>query len=389
MIRFEVAEKIVLENVFELGVEYIALDKSLNRVLAEDAFSDINMPPFDKSAVDGYACRLQDINLGLEVIEIVQAGQTPSKIIGEAQCVKIMTGAPIPHGADKVIMVEHIVEEDNKIRATRNQQKSNICKVAEDVSVGQKVMEKCTLIKPKHIAVLASVGYFKVPVFKKPVVAVISTGDELVEPNTKPSKSQIRNSNGPQLLAQVRDMGIEAVYFGIAKDTRDDTLVKLKSALSKADVVLLSGGVSMGEYDFVPEILEQVGIKLLFSQIAIKPGKPTVFGTIDNKFIFGLPGNPVSSFVLFELLVKQLLYRMMGYTPNNFEIILPMGEDLKRSRTGRLSYIPVNIFEGKVFPVDYHGSGHIHSLIYADALIAMPIGKEIICKGELVHVRPI
>lgn len=389
MLQFQEALDIVLKHSYNLEKENVSLNNCLNRILAEDIISDMDMPPFDKSAVDGYACKAEDINMELEVIETVQAGQTPLKKIKKGQCTQIMTGAPVPDGADKIIMVEHVEINGNKIKAKKNQIKSNICKLAEDVKTGDVVLEKSILIKPQHIAVLASSGYNKVHVYKNPSVGVFSTGDELVEPDCKPSKSKIRNSNGPQLIAQVQNLGLEEKYYGIAKDTKKDTLNILKKALSENDIVLLTGGVSMGKFDFVPEVLKQAGVEILFSQIAIKPGKPTVFGTINNKFVFGLPGNPVSSFVLFEILVKALIYKLMGFEINPDKIKLPLGKDYIQKRTGRQSFIPVNIKNGQIFPVEYHGSAHINSLSLADGFISIPAGVDEIKKGELLDVRQI
>jgi molybdopterin molybdotransferase len=389
MIRLEEAIEIVSASVVELGAEKVLLEHCLNRVLAEDIVSDINMPPFNKSAVDGYACRAEDIDMELEVIEVIQAGQTPTKSIAKGQCAQIMTGAPVPNGADKIVMVEHIEIKEGKIKALRNQKKSNISILAEDVKQGDIVLPKASLLKPQHIAILASVGYAELMVYKMPIVGVLSTGDELVEPNQKPDISKIRNSNGPQLVAQIKSMGLNARYYGIAKDTPKHTLKKIQDALSECDIVLLTGGVSMGEFDFVPEVLIKLGVKLHFESIAIKPGKPTVYGTYKEKYLFGLPGNPVSSFVLFEILVKNLIYKLMGYRREFCEIKLPLGEPYRRERPGRLSFIPIKIKNGEVFPVKYHGSGHIHSLYNADGFINIPIGVEEVKKGELMDVRQI
>lgn len=387
MVTYEEALSLMLNKANLLEEEKVELYDASNRVLSANVYSDINMPPFDKSAVDGYACRSVDINEELEIIEIIQAGQTPRKKIGKNQCSQIMTGAPVPDGADKIIMVEHVEKSDNKIKALKNQKKSNICQLSEDVSIGQEVLKKSTLIKPEHIAVLASVGCSNVPVYKQPKVAVLSTGDEIVEPNVKPGKSQIRNSNGAQLIAQINNIGLNAYYYGIIEDSREHTFKKITQALEENDIILLTGGVSMGEYDFVPEVLQNLGIKIHFNQVQIKPGKPTVFGTIENKSVFGLPGNPVSSFVLFEILVKPYIYKLMNHDFTPKIVKMPLGVDYKRARTGRKSFIPVYIKDNKVFPVEYHGSGHIHSLVFADGLISVSIGVSNIEKEDLVDVR--
>lgn len=389
MIKFEEAYKIVKNSVKKLGTEKISFLESVNRILAEDVISDIEMPPFDKSAVDGYACKAEDLEMPLEIIEVVQAGQTPSEKVQTGQCTQIMTGAPVPEGADTVVMVEFIKIENNKVKILKKQSKTNISYRAEDVKEGQKVLQKGILIKPQHIAVFASVGYTQVTVYKKVKVGVLSTGDELTEPENKPGISKIRNSNGHQLMTQALLIGANPTYYGIAKDTYEDTYNKVMKALSENDVILLSGGVSVGEFDFVAEVIEKAGIKILFDSVAVTPGKPTTFGKSEDKFCFGLPGNPVSSFVQFELLAKPFLFGMMGYNFKVPEIKLPVAEDFSRKRTERKAFIPVHIVNGEVKRVEYHGSAHIHALTIADGVISFPVGVNTLKKGELVDVRQI
>ncbi len=389
MIPFEEAYDIVKQSIKIKETERIPFLNSVNRILAEDVKSDIEMPPFDKSAVDGYACKAEDLDIPLEIIETVQAGQTPSKTVQQGQCTQIMTGAPVPEGADTIVMVEYTERENNKVKILRKQSKTNISYRAEDVKKGQTVLQKGILIKPQHIAIFASVGYTQVLVYKQVKVGILSTGDELVEPDRKPGISKIRNSNGHQLMTQVAAAGAIPKYYGIAKDTYEDTFEKVTKALSENDVILLSGGVSVGEFDFVAEVLEGAGIKILFDSIAVTPGKPTTFGKSDAKFCFGLPGNPVSSFVQFELLAKPFLYGMAGYNFKPPEIKLPAAEDFTRKRTERRAFIPVHIINGEVKRVEYHGSAHIHALSTADGIISFPVGVNTIKKGELLDVRQI
>ncbi len=398
MIPFETAYKIVMDTVKELDYEKVDINDSLNRILAEDVVSDIEMPPFDKSAMDGYACRKEDIKNELEVIEIIQAGKAPEKTISKNKCSKIMTGAMIPEGADCVVMVEYSqTTSSNKVQFSINTTDNNISYKAEDIKKGDIVLKKGTVLKPQHIAVLASVGCVKPLVTKQPRIGIISTGSELVESHLMPGLSQIRNSNAYQLIAQVIKTGAVPNYIGIASDSKEVTYNIVKQALTDNDVIILTGGISMGDYDFVPEILEKANIKLLFKTIAIKPGKPTIFGTYNpalpagrNIKCFGLPGNPVSSFILFELLVKPLLYKMMGADYKPLSIRMPIGIDYKRKKTERESWLPVMLNnEGFVIPVEYHGSAHINSLIHADGIISIPIGKANINKGEIVYVRQI
>lgn len=391
MIPYEEAFETIINNSRTLGKEQVNFRNSLNRVLAENVYSDINMPPFNKSAMDGYACRKSDLANPLEVIETIAAGVWPKKIVGKNQCAKIMTGAPLPKGADTVIMVEYTENIDaNHIIFTKKDTKPNICITGEDIKSGDKLLRKGTLIKPKHIPVMATAGATDITVYKQPRVAVISTGDELVEPEETPGLSKIRNSNAWQLMAQTQALGIPSEYLGISHDSLEETQGMLQQALHNADVVILSGAVSMGDYDFVPLALKESGFDIRFHGVATKPGKKTIFATNNKKWVVGVPGNPVSSFVQFELLIKPLLMGIMGnyYKPTFYR--LPIAIDYKRKNAKRKSFEPVVINpDGKVTPVAYHGSAHINALSYSDGLMAVEIGQTQILKGELVDVRPI
>lgn len=390
MIKLDEALHIILEQHVKVETETIDFLESLGRVLAEDVKSDMEMPPFDKTAVDGFACRSQDLNETLDVIEIIPAGKVPQKKIGPNQCAKIMTGAKIPEGADTVIMVEDVQEKGTQVKFLKDKTKNNICFQGEDVKVGAVVLNKGVLIEPQHIAVMASVGYTKVLVYKQPKIGIISTGDELVEPVSKPGLGQIRNSNGYQLIAQVKKAGAIANYMGIAEDSEEATFKTISKALDENDIVLLTGGVSMGDFDFVPRVMRDCGVDIKFQKMAVQPGKPTTFGVHANAFIFGLPGNPVSSFMQFELVVKPLIYKMMGTAYKPISIRLPMGREFNRKRAERMAWFPVKITDdAKVVPVEYHGSAHIYALHTADAIVPIHIGEKQIKEGELVDVRQI
>jgi molybdopterin molybdotransferase len=391
MVSFEKALEIVINVDYNIKTEIVDIKKCLGKILAEDVFSDINMPPFDKSAVDGFACRNEDIANILDVIEVIQAGGVPKKVVGKNQCSQIMTGAPVPLGADVVLMVEDIESiNEKKIRYKKDFVKQNICFFSEDIKENQLVIEKGTLIKASHIAVMATVGYVNVKVVKVPVVGILSTGNEIIEPYLKPEKSQIRNSNSYQLMAQIEKVGAIPNYLGIVEDTEEATYNAIQKAVETSDIILLTGGVSMGEFDLVPKILEKHGFEIHFHNIAIQPGKPTLFAQFNNKYCFGLPGNPVSSFVQFELLVKPLIYRLQGYNYKEKIFKFEYGSDFSRKRVDRKAIVPVYFDEnGKVYPVDYHGSAHINSLTLADGLMEVEIGTSIIKKGDIVNVRQI
>jgi molybdopterin molybdotransferase len=391
MKAFEEAFEIVIGSVFETGNEVIPFYDSCCRILAEDIYSDTDMPSFNRSAVDGYACHISDLNDDLEVVEVIPAGTVPQKTVGKDQCSKIMTGAIVPDGCNIVFMLEDSENlPSGKIRFTGIRQKVNISYKGEDVRTGDIILKYGKYLKPQDIAVLASAGHVKVNVRKMPDVGIISTGDELVEPSEAPRLSQIRNSNAYQLLSQVKRAGGKGRYYGIAPDIENVTYEMIKKAIDENDIVLLTGGVSMGDFDFVPSVLQKAGVKILFDQVNVQPGKPTTFGIHKKGVVFGLPGNPVSSFVQFETLVRPFINKMMGYDWKPVEHKMPMAVGYERKSAFRMGWIPVSVNENmEVMPVDFHGSAHITALPHADGMIVIKPGVKSLKKGEIVSVRQI
>jgi molybdopterin molybdotransferase len=393
MRTLEEALKTVLESAPTLGSEPVELAGAVGRILAHDVVSDMDMPPFDKATMDGYACRRADLAHELSIVETIPAGYVPRQRIEANQCARIMTGAWVPEGADCVIMVEQTVpgtgpSTAETVRFTGVQTADNICPRGEDVRAGQVVLGKGTRIKPQHIAILAAVGCTSPGVFRRPRVAVVSTGDELVPPGDKPQGSQVRDSNSSQLCAQVGQVGAVARNCGIVADHPDEIDNVLRRAIAENDLVLLSGGVSAGDYDCVPQIMRRVGIDVLFHKVAIKPGKPAIFGVCGQACCFGLPGNPVSSFVVFELLVKPLLYKMMGHEYRPSCVSLPLAEPVQRDDTERQSWIPVAITDASsAEPIEYHGSAHIAALSEADGLLRIDAGVARLERDVPVVVR--
>ncbi len=393
MVTLDFAISTVLEHSkSNISSETVPLWESIGRVLAVDVTSDINMPPFNKSAVDGYACRKQDLNQSLTVIEVIPAGQVPQREIVPGTCAKIMTGAPVPSGADCVIMVEEVkIIDDTTIQFTGKYTKTNIAPFAEDVKFGDVVLTKGELIEPQHIAILASVGVSRVEVATRPKVSILITGDELVEVAAKPINSQIRNSNGHQLYTQVIRAGATPIYGGIVEDTHESTRNAIANALAESNIVVLTGGVSMGDFDFVPNVLVDLGVDIKFQTITVQPGKPTLFGVKGDKLVFGLPGNPVSSLFQFDLLVRSAVLNMMGAAkPTKSLQKMPLASDFSRKRVERLALAPARInAQGEVDFLDYHGSAHIFSLAQAQVMVIIPIGVKSFSKGDLVDVRPL
>jgi molybdopterin molybdotransferase len=389
MIELNDALRIVLSAARPPGSEQVELSDALGRVLAEEVVADMDMPPFDKSLRDGYACRRADLGNVLTVIETIAAGAMPTREIGPHQCAKIMTGAALPRGADCVVMLEATEPAGaNAIRVVGNETADYIARKAEDVRRGQVLVRKGSRVGPPQVAALASAGCVRPLVGTRPRIAVIASGSELVPAGAKPGPAQIRNTNGPQLLAQLEDMGLEPSDLGIAGDTPADIDRALKAALGGNDVAIISGGVSVGDFDFVPAVLRQNQVELLFEKIAVKPGKPTIFGRRGQTYCFGLPGNPVSTFVIFELLVKPFLYKLMGHEYSPLTVSLRLEEGVTRKDTDRQSWIPVQrTGAATVRPGPYHGSAHTAALCEADGLICLDIGVASIDKAATVDVR--
>ena len=390
MIPVEEAEKILNSISFRPEAEEISLMDSPGRVLARDIVSPINMPPFDKSAMDGYALCPDGKAKKFAIVEVIAAGAVPKKKIVKGQCAKIMTGGMVPKGADRVVKVEVTEERDGYMYLTAEDKNINISYRGEDVKIGDLVLKAGHLIRPAEVGIIASMGLAKIEVYKKPMVGIIVTGSEIKEPGYELAKGQIYNSNAYSLSAQVLQTGALATYGGIVGDDVESIKQRIGKLLTECRMVLISGGVSMGDYDFVPQILKDLGIRLHFDEVAIKPGKPTVFGTRGETLVFGMPGNPVSTFTVFEVFVKPILYRMMGhlYTPLFFKG--EMKWDFRRKRVTRTAYVPV-IYdnEGFVEPVEYHGSAHLASLARANALLKIPASVKEIARGSVVYVRQV
>lgn len=388
MVEFNIALQTFFSNTTLLETECIELNNALNRVLAVDTFYDIAMPPFNKSAMDGFACRKQDIANELELIEVISAGKKPENVIGKNQCAKIMTGAVVPEGADTVVMVEYSKEENGKVTFTTSKTKSNICVAGEDVSVGDVALPANSLLSPRHIPILAGAGCAQIEVFKQPKLAVFATGSELVEPEEKPQSYQIRNSNSSQMMAQLEELGIKGNYGGIISDSFDETKEKIALAFETNDIVILSGGVSEGDFDFIPSVIKELGFEILLTRIAVQPGKPIIFARKGNKYCFGLAGNPASSFVQFELYLKPFIYKMMGYDLQANITKATLNDNYFRRKTNRLKFVPAYLNEDLTLrQIDFHGSAHINALINANCLMMVPIGVSEIKKGEKVDVR--
>ena len=317
MISVEEALEILLSNLPERKVERVPFQKSLGRVIAENLTATSDIPPFYRSSMDGYAVLAADVEnppVELRVAGESRAGGGIAGNLKSGEAVATMTGAPVPEGANAVQVIEQceIIDGGRKVRILKPvKAHENIAARGSEAKAGSVVLAAGHLAGPAEIAVMATFGYSEVQVYGKPRVAIFATGDELVEFDQVPQPDQIRNSNAYCLASQLRLMGLEADYLGIVRDDREELRQKMLSGLER-DVLIITGGVSMGEYDFVRDVFQDLKLEILFSKVAIKPGKPTVFARRGNNLVFGLPGNPISALITFECFVRPVLGRLCG-----------------------------------------------------------------------------
>ncbi|OQZ01280.1 MAG: hypothetical protein B6D34_13705 [Candidatus Brocadia sp. UTAMX1] len=395
MISVDTAIKIVEDTIRPLPVITIPFENALGFCLAQDVYSDIDMPPFDRSAMDGYAVIAEDTTpapVELTVIEDIAAGHMPTKTISRGQASKIMTGAAVPKGADAVVKFEETedLSANSRVKILRSIARGrNISSRGEDMQVGQTVLRKNMLIRPQEIGILATVGKSHVEVFAAPTIGIISTGDELVNVGMKPSAAQIRNSNGYSLAAQSRSMRTDVELLGIVKDTKEE-ISKMMCRGFRKDILILSGGVSMGEYDLVGDVMKDLNTQIYFEKVALRPGKPVIFGKKDKTFIFALPGNPVASFVTFELFIYPAIRKMMGF-PNihrtTVKASLEMEILVKRKRREyRPALLRMHNNAWLVSPVEWHGSADLLATTMANCLLIVREDAEKLMAGDLVDV---
>ena len=379
-----------------LAPEEAGLLDAAGRVLAADLVAPRDLPPWDNSQMDGYAVRGADLaaDARLDVIETVLAGQTPSRTVGPGQAIRIMTGAPMPKGADTVVPVESTAADGRdamRLTAKSPMRGDFVRHAGEDVRGGTVAITKGTLLTPAAIGVAASLGLARVPVYRRPVVAILATGDELVDPGTEAGPNRIYASSSAALAAAVRRAGGEPRYAGIAADTRDALRAKLAEALAGADVLLTTGGVSVGEADHVRETLAELGVEMRFWRVAQKPGYPLLFGTLRNTLVFGLPGNPVSTLVSYEIYVQPALLRLQGRQRAFLPVIeAALLAPVKGGGTRFQFLRGVVTTERGVLSVRTTGSqssGVLTSLLLGNALILVPPGSENLPIGARVQVQ--
>lgn len=393
------AQQVVLDATTVLEAEKVSILDVLGRVLAEDIMAGRDNPPWDNSAMDGFAVRWEDIRqehkiqkpVSLIVIEDVPAGRMPSKDVGPGQAIRIMTGAPIPRGADTVLKVEDTEPTPDSVRVLKAEPKgANIRPQGEDVKKGECIIGKGTRMRPSEAGMLAILAKSFVFVYQRPRVAILSTGDELADLDEPYSDEKIINSNSYGIAAAVQEAGGIPLLLGIARDTPAALKEKISQGLN-ADMLVLSGGVSMGDYDFTKAVFRELGAEMNFWKLAIRPGQPLAFGKIQNKLAFGLPGNPVSSMVTFEQLVRPALLKMSGCRSYGRPVVEAVFQETFSKRTDRRHFLRGMLTrEDGIFKVRTtgdQGSGILTSMVKANCLIDVPVAVERLKPGDHVAVQ--
>jgi molybdopterin molybdotransferase len=388
-LTFEQARACVLREVgVSMGTEVFPPDQCGGRVLAEDIPADRDYPPFPRSARDGFAVRAEDVPGELRVIGEVRAGERFARAIAKGEAVEIMTGAPLPEGADAVVMVEHVERAGDCVRIARAVKSGeNFNQRGIEAHAGEVVLPAGRRIGFAEIALFAAVGRERVRVSCQPRVAILPTGDEIVEAGEQPLPHQIRNSNAASLAEQVRRAGGIPEILAIARDNFESTQAQVRRGL-EADLLLLSGGVSAGKYDIVERVLAQFGAEFFFDRVLIQPGQPLVFGRAQGKFFFGLPGNPGSTMITFELFARAAIEKMQGLAEPSLPLLRARLSKPFRQKTGLTRFLPARLSAdgASIEPETSHGSGDIPALARCNAFLVTSPDREEWAAGEDIQV---
>ena len=393
-LSFEAARTMILESVIPLPPEAVSLLDVVGMVIAEDIRAPWDMPLWNNSAMDGFAVRAEDCVAGqtLTVDGYIPAGGSASGItVKPGGAVKIMTGAPAPAGCDAIVPIEETVEKNGKLILTGQVRPGDHLRIrGEDVSKGELVIAAGTVLRPAEINMLASFGYRTAPVFRRPKVAILSTGDELVEPGEDIGTGQIFNSNDYSIAAAVKQLGGEPVLLGIARDDRQSLTEKIAAGLEE-DLLITTAGVSMGDHDLVCDVLEALQVERRFWKVDIKPGRPTAFGLKNGKPVFSLPGNPVSSMITFEQFVRPALLKMMGHQRVIKPLVRAVMQETIKKKPGRVQFLRVRVAkDGQRLVASSSGdqnTGILRTLLRANGIAVLPADLEQLRSGEEVDVQ--
>lgn len=394
----QAARDVVLQYCSQISgrpaTEYVALHESFQRVLAGPVALDYDQPPFARSMRDGFALRSEDVQsvpVPLCCVGEVKAGEMAASALRSGEAMQIMTGAPVPEGANAVVMVENTeFLSDDTVRVLKPVGTGeNIAPKGSERRAGDIVLRPGRRISTIEAAVLACAGKAQVQVYRRPVVAILATGDELVAVEAVPQGGQIRNSNSFSMYGQVLSSGGIPLILDTAKDNLPDLRRQIRRGLD-SDVLLVSGGVSMGTYDLVEPVFEELGVEVHFESVSMRPGKPTVFATWKDRWVFGLPGNPLSTFVAFELFVRPALRALQGLPAADLPVLRGVLQADVVERSGRTAFLPARVCTGsgalEIFPVNWKGSADIFSAVEANGLLIVPSQAARLTRGEMVDV---
>lgn len=393
MPTFEDARNIILSSVAPLGIERVALLESLGRVIAEEMVAPWEMPAFDNSAMDGFAVRATDCQAPavLRITGYIPAGGVATTRLEPGSAIRIMTGAPVPNGCDAVVPVEETEESEGQVRIReRVIPRQHIRFKGEDVRSGETIIPAGTVIRPPEVSMLASYGKAFVPVFHKARVAILSTGDELIELGEPLEAGRIINSNALSLAASVMEIGALPVILGIARDNPESHQLKMMEGL-KADALITSAGVSAGDRDLVRDVLNKLEVEQIFWRVEMKPGGPTAFGMKEGKPVFSLPGNPVSTMVTFEEFVRPALLKMMGHKRVIKPFIKVVLQNEARKKPGKINFLRVSLRSANDKYLAYssgdQNTGILKTMLMADAIAVLPADRTMFFPGDEVDAH--
>ncbi|MCE5002644.1 molybdopterin molybdotransferase MoeA [Staphylococcus pseudoxylosus] len=393
----EAIERVVSQDIYTKQIE-VPLENSVNYILAEDIVATYEIPRFNKSPYDGFALRSIDTEgasgnhrITFNVIDHIGAGSVSEKEVGPFEAVRIMTGAEMPKGADAVVMLEQTVEDEQSFTIRKSfTANENVSLKGEETQIGDTVLNKGQQINPGAIAVLATYGYTQVKVFDKPSIGVIATGSELLKVGDDLEPGKIRNSNGPMIAALSQTFNLDVASYQIQEDDLKSSIQVVKDAMSKHDIVITTGGVSVGDFDYLPQIYDEINAEVLFNKIAMRPGSVTTVAVADGKYLFGLSGNPSACFTGFELYVKPAVLHMMGATAIYPQMVqATLMEDLTKANPFTRFVRATATFNGKsmtVVPSGFNKSGAVVAIAHSNAMIMLPGGTRGYQKGYTVDV---
>jgi len=403
LLSVDEAKRILAKNYVPkpVGTEIVSISEAYKRVLADDVVSPYDIPPFDRSTVDGYAVRAADTfgaeenhPITLRLVGKVDIGEAPKVKVQKGALAEIVTGAPIPDGADAVVMIEYTTRGDNSVLIRQSVSNGeNVMKAGSDIRKGETVLKKRTVLSPHEIGVLAAIGSSKVKVFKRPKVAIFSTGAEVAEPGKPLTLGKIFDINAHALSAAVAELGGEPLNMGIVQDKEEEMKAALQTALRTADVVITSGGVSVGPTDIIPKVLDSLGKPgVIVHGIAVRPGKPTTIAVVNNKPVFSLPGHPTSALLIFHLFVRSTLTRIAGREEEKPMIVKAVVAERLFPSRGRRTFVTVKLKKdsaGRLVasPATAGLSGAITTLSEADGFTVIRESQQFVAKGAMVDVE--